>query len=607
MILVAAIFTWWWVGRASDQSAHDRLSVDTRAAEAAGGAEEDLPLDVETRAAARKRIVVLPFENLGPPEHQYFAAGMTEEITSRLAKIKELGVISRNTATQYRDIAKSTQEIGRELDVGYVLEGSVRWAPAEDGPDRIRITPQLVRVKDDTHLWAATFDSTLDDVFRVQTEIAREIIGELELALTAPERRAVQTRPTENLTAYHTYLRGRHHFDRKIGSPENARAAIASFERAVELDPDFALAWAHLAQARSWLFHGAVDRSPSNCRAAGRAAERAVSLDSRLPEAHLGKAYYHYWCELDYEEAFESLEKARRGLPSDSEILALQGFILRRNGLWRESTADLERAVELDPRSAALWTQLAVSYLNLKRYAEAVSMADRSIALDPSRSGPYQWKGWIVFMRNGDPREAERVLRGSGLSSDGVLSYRATWLRIAKQHQRALELLEDVETDYSYISNFHHSVELARGQLLEALALKTEAGTAYRNALEMLNEKIAKRPEDPSVHAALALAHSGLGNREQALRHGERAAELRPIGKDAMMAPVYLAVLGEIYAQAGEIEGACSTIEEVLSIPSQFSQHWFEQHPAFADLQDEPCFQGIREKYPPRYNPELNS
>jgi serine/threonine-protein kinase len=236
----------------------------------------------------RKMLAVLPFENLGSPDDAYFAAGMTEEITGRLARVSGLGVISRTSAVQYAQTGKTMKQIGKDLGVSYVLEGTVRWDRGPEGAGRVRISSQLIRVADDTHLWAETYDRILDDVFEVQSEIAQRVTHQLGVALTGPEKGDDDLPPTDNLDAYQAYLRGRYYATRPHFTYENWDRAMAAYQRAVDLDPDFALAHAHLARGHALLRYFRHDLTPERLQAADDSAARAASLAPNSPPTSSG-------------------------------------------------------------------------------------------------------------------------------------------------------------------------------------------------------------------------------------------------------------------------------------------------------------------------------
>jgi len=299
-------------------------------------------------ASERKMLVVLPFENLGPPEQAYFAAGMTEEITSRLAAVSGLGVISRSSAAQYNRTGKTMKEIAGDFGVNYVLDGTVRWNPTADGENKVRITPELIGVADDTQLWSERYDRVIDDIFVVQSEIAAQVVQKLGVTLLVDDQQIIEAKPTENLEAYDYYLRGKDYTARRANR-KDAEIAVQMYEKAVDLDPNFAIAYAALSQARiwvSWVF-GQIDQVPK----AKEALDRARQLAPDLAETHLASGYYYYYGSRDYDRAMEHFNIVQRRQPNDAEVAAAIGFIRRRQGKWEQAAMQLEQAVELDPQN----------------------------------------------------------------------------------------------------------------------------------------------------------------------------------------------------------------------------------------------------------------
>ena len=303
------------------------------------------------RAAARRMLVVLPFANLGRADDEYFADGMTEELTARLAGLHGLGVIGRTSAVQYKKTTKTIPQIGQELGVEYILEGTVRWEKPPHGPNRVRVTPQLIRVSDASHVWANVYDAVLADVFAVQSNIARQVAETLNVALLAPEQEALKAKPTTNLEAYDYYLRGKDYQARELDEG-GARLAVRMYQRAVQLDPTFALAYAALARAhlaRSWLL-GETGELPK----AQAALDRAQQLGPELAETRLALGYYYYYGSRDYDRALEQFMVVRQRQPNDPDVIYAMGLIRRRQGRWAEAVSDLTRAAEFDPRNDGL-------------------------------------------------------------------------------------------------------------------------------------------------------------------------------------------------------------------------------------------------------------
>ena len=310
------------------------------------------------------RIVVLPFENLGSPEDEYFADGMTEEIISRLSAVSGLLVISRTSAMQYKGTEKAIRQIGEELNVQYALEGTVRWERAGEGYGRVRITPQLIRVADDTHLWSDRYDRAIESVFEVQSDIAGQVVGQLHVRLLKPEEGALNTRPTDNMEAYEAYLRGQQNFS--LNDYDQILLTITMYERAVELDPEFAVAWANLSMRHSRLYFTGLDRTPERRAAVRRATERSLELDPALPEGHNALGFYYYRVDGDYERALEEFARTLAIRPNDTDALGGRAYVLRRQGRWEESVRLLERVLDVSPRDATLAYNLSTNLIYLR-------------------------------------------------------------------------------------------------------------------------------------------------------------------------------------------------------------------------------------------------
>jgi serine/threonine protein kinase/tetratricopeptide (TPR) repeat protein len=556
-----------------------------------------LPSPDQEIADGRTMLVVLPFENLGSPEDEYFADGITEEITSRLASLHGLGVISRTSAVKYKRTEKTLPEIGEELGVDFVLEGTIRW---ERGPDvnRVRVTPQLIRVSDDTHLWANSYERPLESVFAVQADIAGHVVDAMNIALLEEERVALESQPTENLAAYHAYLQGKEDTLHPDFSEEGMRLRIRLLEQAVQLDPNFALAYAELSKTHSALYWWSYDHTDDRLAKAKAAVEGALEIDPDLPQAHRALGYYHYWGHMDYERALEEFAIASRGLPNDAELLADIGYIWRRQGLNEESTENLKKAMELNPRDAHLPTQIALNYAQLRRFPEAVGWTDRSISLDPAQQYAYMVKASLYWWWRGDV-ELSRTALAAMPQSDGAVP---TWFWT---HQELLE--GDYQAALARVSVFagdvlrtQHSFapkDMLAGDAYFLMDRHDEARAAYERARVLLEAEAGERPGDPLVHKALARTYAGLGRKEDAVREAELAVELRPVSRDALLGPFIVMNLAAVYVRAGEHEKAMDTIEYLMSIPCPVMVGYFRMDPSFDALWEHPRFQQIMEKY----------
>jgi eukaryotic-like serine/threonine-protein kinase len=344
-------------------------------------------------APAAKMLAVLPFRNLGPPEDAYFADGVTEEITSRLASVPGLGVISRTSADHYRNTTKPLKEIGRELGVDYVLEGSVRWEKAPNGAGRVRVTPQLIQVRDDRHLWADQLDADLTDVFQVQGTVAERVVKELNVTLGRPQRASLSARPTRSVKAYDYNLRARYLFASR--GEANFRKAVSYFEQAVALDSSYAPAWAGLASAQISLANRAVEPH-QRFRAATIAAERAIVLDSTVGEAHgaLGRIFLYTW---DWPAAERELRRAVELSPHDADLRHWYTHLLMIAGRAEEASIQQARMLELDPYGPQTAFHPCWQYYELRQYDRALQACHAALELHPDQPEGYTKLGFAYY------------------------------------------------------------------------------------------------------------------------------------------------------------------------------------------------------------------
>ena len=342
-----------------------------------------------------QRLVVLPFENLGHSEDQYFADGITEEITSRLSTIGRLGVISRSSAFQFAGSDKPIRQIAKELNVHYVVTGSVQWSKNESTQDRVRIIPCLIRVRDDIQLWSQSFDRVVDDIFIIQSEIALNVVKQLGLTLGDSERNILESRPTKNLEAYHAFLRGMHFARQPHFTVESWKNVIQSYEQAVSLDPDFAQAYAELAKAHARFHFLRYDLSHERQNIAREAAEKALKLAPEDPEVHLALGYYYQWSLRDNDKALDEWTLAEKGLPNDPRILEAKAFQYELKGQWQEAINTTEKAFVLSPNDAAIPTELALMYWWNRNYPLADKNCNQAAVLAPEDPWPYLFKAFL--------------------------------------------------------------------------------------------------------------------------------------------------------------------------------------------------------------------
>jgi serine/threonine protein kinase/predicted Zn-dependent protease len=546
----------------------------------------------------RKMIVVLPFENLGSPEDEYFADGITEEITSRLASVRRLGVISRTSAIQYKNTEKSIKDIGKELGVSHVLEGTVRWEKIPGEPSRVRVTPQLIRVSDDTHLWTDRYDEELDRIFDVQSNIAQQIIGQLDITLVGSEKETIEAKPTENMTAYQLYLKGLEAANRLgVDSETETRLAIGMFQQAIYLDPDFALAYAKLAKHKSRLYFWGYDRTEKNLQETKDAVDRAFALRSKLPEAYLALGYYYYYGFLDFENALKSFHEAEKLIPNDSEILISIAYIWRRQGKFKEAIANQEMAIELTPTSQRNIFQLILTHLWARNYQRGIELCDRMISMDPTYIYAYSTKAWCL-LESGDFQTAFSLLdKMPGKETEEMLFWRALIDFIGGRYKESIDKYSLVKQDVYNGGGWLYPISFAKGEVYEKMGKIKEARDFYLSALETMKEKDKAIPNNHEIYASLGQIYGKLGDKEKAIRYGERAVEMFPLSKDAMKGfwPFY--DLAFIYTDVGEHQKAIDKIEYLLSIDNLFSAFHYQIHPGFKPLHVYPRFKEVLAKY----------
>ncbi len=512
-------------------------------------------------------LVILPFDNLGPPEDEYFTDGITEEITSRLSALQGLNVISRTSANRYKNTNKTSKQIGEELDADFVLEGSVRWDRNSDGKGKARITPTLIRVEDDTHLWSDTYDRIIEDIFAAQSEIAEEVARQLDLTILEPERKVLHAKPTENLEAYDFYLKGREREDRGWARADNEefKQALKLFEKAIQLDPNFALAYVQMSLIHSRMYFFGADCT-NDCLAKSRAAaERALQLQPDLPDAKVALALYYYRGLLDYERATEIFKSILRTRPNFS--VNLLGYIQRRQGKWEQSLKNLEKSFKFNPRYSQLAYEIGLSYLAMRKYEQGEEWFNRVLSINPEHFSAQMGKVSARVLSEGNTNDAKALLET--LPQHRLKDYmRYTLGMLDRDYQKVLDLLVSLSYTSFEGQHFYFHKNLIYASVYYAMKepslMKTHADLA-RIALE---KAIEENPDDPRFHASLGLAYAYLGHNAEAVREGNRAVNLYPVSKDAALGPIYVHNLARIYTVVGVYDRAIEQLEYLLSIPS---------------------------------------
>jgi serine/threonine protein kinase/TolB-like protein/Flp pilus assembly protein TadD len=547
------------------------------------------------------KIVVLPFENLGPAEDEYFAAGMTEEISARLASVSDLGVISRSSAVQYDRTGKTLKQVGEDLGVGYVLEGTVRWAKSPDGTSRVRITPQLTQVADDTQLWAESYDRTIEDIFKVQTEVADAVLQSLDLRLLAAGSEPDAGAPTENLEAYNLYLKAKNLDEQiAIGLEQEGRFEILSLlEQAVELDPLFALAWAEISEQHAQLYFNGEDRTEERLESALQAVEKSLEIDPDLPQAHVALGHYYYWGPRDYEKALGEFAIAEESLPNNPDLMASIAYIRRRQGHFEEAATRLEKAVELNPRSVTQARALGTTYMSLGRYADADRVLTAAIELSPEAVGPAIYGAHNWFLWKGDGKGAlERFEPLLDLGIEVLKFNQVNFLMGDRDFDGALQVLETMDEPL-YPNQFAaNPPSLGKALALKALGRTAEAQAAAETAVEILEPQVLANPNDPRMHGALGQAYALLGRDQEARRESERAVKLQPYELDAFEGVGRLSELATTYSILEDAEKTLEAADQILTTNKIWlSVPVMEVIPQFDFLRDHPGYKELIRKH----------
>jgi eukaryotic-like serine/threonine-protein kinase len=538
-----------------------------------------------------KRLAVLPFENLGSAQEEYFADGITDEVRGKLTTLPGLQVTARGSSTQYKKSPKSAQEIGRDLGVDWLLTGTVRWEQ-DAGGKHVRVSPELIRVTTGSTTWQQPFDASLTDVFQVQADMAGQVAQALDVALGSPERAVLAERPTGNAAAYDAYLKGEAE-SQGLGTGEvvRLRSAVALYERAVALDSGFVQAWAELSRAHSLIY---TNGSPTqqSARRALEAAEHAVRSGPKHPEAYLALGDYYSSIVLDFPRALREYEAGLRLAPNHGELLGATARVDNSLGRWEDALRHFQRAETLDPRSGTIARRITYTYLRLRRYPQAITAADRSIALQPDNSALLENKV-MAYLGQGDLDRAREVVRvaeatydPTGIATNFGNFFDLYWVLPPDLQDLLLRLTPSAFDDRATWASVLMQLLHLRGDTIRARVYADSARLGFE-------ERLRNTPNDPQslVFRGLALAY--LGRKAEAIADGERGLSLVPLDKDAFTAPYFQHQLVRIYILVGEPDKALDRLEPLLRIPYYLSPGWLRVDPNFDPLRNNPRFQRL--------------
>ena len=555
--------------------------------------------ETPTAPNPQKSIAVLPFENLSEEKaNAFFADGVQDEILTDLSKIADLKVISRSSVMHYRSgLERNPRKIGEELGVAHVLEGSVQRAG-----NRIRVNAQLIDARNDTHLWAQTYDRDLSDVFAIQSEIAKTIADQLQAKLSPQEKSAIQRPPTSDIAAFDLYTRARNLWLTAWGSStgkDDLLQAADLLNQAVARDPSFFDAWCQLAVTEVTIYFLDWDHTPVRLTKAEVAVQTAARLRPDAGETHLALGRMRYFGYLDYKGALAELELARRSIPNDPWVVLLKGYIERRQGRWDESIRDQQRGTELDPRNTLALQQLATTYEAMRRYADAKAVLARALAFDPNDAITRAYHAFVDFEWKADTRPLQQVIASIRATNAAAVPTIATfWLLCALAERDAVAardaLMASGANPINGISeNIHFSQAFMEGLIARSMHDEEKARAAFTTARTQQEKTIQAQADYAPAVCMLGLIDAALGQKEEALREGQRAVDLLPLEKDAFGGMEIVKYFSVTAAWAGNKDLACRQLVIATSQPSALSYGQLKLLPFWDALHSDPRFEKI--------------
>jgi TolB-like protein/class 3 adenylate cyclase/Tfp pilus assembly protein PilF len=556
-----------------------------------------VPVTTASAFIPQKSIAVLPFDSFSDEkQNTYFADGIQDDILTALSKVSDLKVISRSSVMRYRDKVRNIREIGKELGVAHLLEGSVRRAN-----DKIRIAAQLIDARNDLHVWAEDYDRDLADVFAIQSEVAEKIVAQLKANISPSERAAIDVRPTRDLEAFDLYLQAKQLVLTVHDTPDRKETllkALRLLDESITRDGSFALAYCLATQANTQLYWYGLDHTPVRLSQAKATAQKALMLAPDLGEAHLAQALVYYHGSRDYARAREELAIAARSLPNNADVYQVTGWIDRRQGRWDDAVKNLEKAAELDPRNSKILNDLSVLYDLLRRYDDEEAVFDRAIAANPSTTDYFHLMRGEIELEKGNLKTARLALDSLPVGYDPAGAVTSTRINLALYERdpvaatkilAATKIEELVNGSGSLLPRSWYEGLIARAQ-----NDSSRMNEAFGVARQKIETKLRDQPDDGLLVATLGLIDAGLSRKDEALAKGRRAIELRPISDDAVDGAVVIGNLALIYAWVGDVNLSMEQLTFLAKTPGG---------PDYGQLKFDPAWDPVRRD--PRYTAML--
>jgi TolB-like protein/Tfp pilus assembly protein PilF len=551
-----------------------------------------------------KSIAVLPFENLSDnKQNTYFADGVQDQILTNLGRVSDLRVISHTTVRQYKSgEPRNLREIGRQLGVTHILEGSVQRAG-----NRLRIAAQLIDARTDSQIWAETYDRTAADLFAIQSELAESIVAQLQAKLSPEQKADIETRPTQDLVAFELYLRAKQIVDSYLIADDVRTAllsALQSLDQAIKRDPDFVSAYCYIARANDLLYFFDLDPTPEPILLAEAAVKAALRLRPDSAEAHFAMADFLFRCHRDYDGALKELAIARPGLPNDAAFFILSGYINRRRNNWLQAERDFLDAVALDPRNPNAYNLLADTYNLQRKHLLAAQVYDRVLAAGERAPIVFYRRDSAIFNGTGNATELRDVLAKNPDMDvgGGVTPYRVFLALIDRNFAEAERILaasrrEDFQDiDYS----FYYPKAWFEAMIAKAKGDSARATDAFSAARAILEERLDMKPEHARTLAVLAQVDAGLGRKELAIQEAQHAVDLMPVSKDIYDGVLVLEGLAQVYTWTNESDRAIELLQKLVTMPGYTNYARLKLHPMWNPLRGDPRFEKIVNSLAPK-------
>ena len=548
--------------------------------------------------SVEKTIAVLPFRNLSNDSTQlFFCDGFMDDILNNLQKVKSFTVRPRTSSYQYRDTKKSTAIIGKELNVNYLVVGSV----GREG-NNLKISVQLIDSKADKQMWSNDFPGEMNHLFSLQNEIAKEIASELKAELTPEEIKKIEKKPTENPEAYNYYLQGNYYLWRGSGSRDD-RTAIELYEKAIGLDPGFALAYTGIARClldQYWSYYDHTEDIKSKSK---QAIDKAFEIDPDLPDAHIALGLYYYYAYLNYPEALKQFELVLKYQPKNPEVINLSAAVHRRAGNWEMAKSEFEKAVELNPGRSDIAFNAGETFNLLRNYSKAEEYYNMSIMLQPDLGLSYVDLSRMYLTWEGDTRKAREVLGNAARNnkayiSDSLIIETNFLIDIYEgKYEEALKDISLLKNDVVQDQGYFRPKYLYNATIYGLMNRHELEHACYDSARFFLERRIVNTPDDPRLVSSLGIVYAGLGLDEKAISEGEKAIKLLPVSKEAWKGVYLVEDLALIYVMVGKYDDAIKQINYLLSIPGLLSTKILELDPRWAPLRNLPEFKKMMESY----------